>query len=99
MTDIVLSLLGGHVAHGRYLLSFQASENTFHWRVVVAINSATHALMDAVSPEPLAIRRSLVIRHPVRRAFLPNWVSGFIRPLHHAESAQVTDQPPKDANF
>src|SRR5690606_23674694 len=47
-------LLGRHVAHGRYPLSFQAAEYTLHRRVIVAITSATHALAYAVSPKPLA---------------------------------------------
>ncbi|SFO82643.1 hypothetical protein SAMN03159304_05215 [Pseudomonas sp. NFACC24-1] len=54
MTEIPLSLLGRHVAHGRYPLSFQTAEYTLHRRVVVAITSATHALAYAVSPKPLA---------------------------------------------
>lgn len=37
MTVIQLSLLGRHVAHCLYPLSFQAAEHTLHRRVVVAI--------------------------------------------------------------
>lgn len=54
MTDIPLSLLDRHVAHGRYPLSFHAAEYTLHRRVVVAITPAAHALAYAVSPKPLA---------------------------------------------
>lgn len=54
MTDIPLSLLGCHVAHGRYPLSFQTAEYSLHRRVVVAIISVTHALAYAISPKALA---------------------------------------------
>lgn len=54
MTDVSLSLLGRHVAHSRYPLSFHAPEHTLHRRIIPAVATTIHALAYAISPKPLA---------------------------------------------
>ncbi len=66
MTDVSVCFLSRHVANGRYPFGFQASKDTLHRRVVIAVAPATHALAHAVQPESLVKLAAAILRNLIR---------------------------------
>src|SRR5690606_6478393 len=101
--DILPSCRQTVIAHRRYPLGFQASEQALHRRVVPAVTSAAHALHHAVTPEPLpepaaCILRALVgMEHNLLRtsSLLPGMIQGLnnqfrIRGVSHRPTTHAT---------